>query len=164
MDLKSILLYAVIISILVAMVLLLRRNKEKKRKLKLKSLNDLANAHNCAVTQYEFCGNISIGIDEASDFLFFIKSRYDEVSSFHINLSEIQKCRIINTSRSVNNNNSIYVVIDRLELAFEPTDKSKQQILLEFYNSAHDNLSLSGELQLIEKWSKIIDNRLHNKA
>lgn len=29
---------------------------------------------------------------------------------------------------------------------------------MEFYNTKHDNLMLRGELQIVEKWEKIVDD------
>lgn len=82
----------------------------------------------------------------------------------YIDLSEIQKCKVVKTSRTVNYKNSSTIVIEKLELYFYPNDKNKTQILLEFYNTNSDISVLSGELQLIEKWSDTINNRLKSKT
>lgn len=138
----------------IVLIVLSKRSKIKKEHKKLLLLTAIAQKNNSGITQHEFFGDLLIGLDEKSNFLFFINKSIPETEEA-INLSEIQKCRVINTSRSVDS----ITVIDKLELCFTPLDKNKPQVHLEFYNS-DNHPNLVGELQLVEKWSDIIKNRL----
>lgn len=77
-----------------------------------------------------------------------------------ITLSEVQKCRVINSESTVNHTGGTHKVIEKLELTFTYRDKGKPEAVLEFYNTDSDSLTLTGELQLAEKWNKIANDCL----
>ena len=52
-------------------------------------------------------------------------------------------------------------VVDRIELTFVNQDKIKSDTMVSFYNSEYDRLTLSGEIQLAEKWSKIANAKIN---
>ncbi len=79
-----------------------------------------------------------------------------------MNLNEISKCQVINSSRTLNNKEGIVKLVDKLKLTFTPLDKNKPDIILECYNVAFDNLTLSGELQLVDKWCTLSNSKLPN--
>jgi hypothetical protein len=160
MKLSTILILAAIIAISVILYLVVSMRSKNKEKKKLQVLNDYASKHNCTITKNEIYGNISIGIDEKSNFLFFIKSNDETRELKHVNLSEIRNCKVVHTGRTVQFNNSSTKVIDRLDLCFNPVNKNKEQIQLGFYNVELDGSILNGELQLVEKWSDILNNKL----
>jgi len=72
----------------------------------------------------------------------------------------IQKCRVINSSRVVTNNETNHTVIDKLELALTSPDAKIADTMLEFYNTNRDNLFLNGEQQLTEKWAAIVNENI----
>ena len=45
---------------------------------------------------------------------------------------------------------------NKIDLVFSFVDNSKQDVSLEFYNTNYSQLTLSGELQLAQKWSGIV--------
>jgi hypothetical protein len=49
-------------------------------------------------------------------------------------------------------NKELVNVIDRIELIFS-FNNHRPELSLEFYNTDYDQLTLSGELQLAEKWA-----------
>ena len=51
-------------------------------------------------------------------------------------------------------------IIDKLEFCFYPADKTKNEEVTEFYNDEYDSLSLTGELQLVHKWEKLISEKI----
>ena len=77
-----------------------------------------------------------------------------------VNLDEVQKCRIVKTKTSANTKEGNIELIDKLELAFNFTDKRKNEIALEFFNAEPEGLLLNDELQLIEKWYNIIQQHI----
>jgi hypothetical protein len=160
MKLSTIIIVASIIAISVILYIVVSMRSKNKEKKKLQVLNDYASKHNCTITKNEIYSNISIGMDEKTNFLFFIKSNNDIDVLKHVNLSEIRNCKVVNTGRTVQFNKSSTTVIEKLNLCFYPVNKNKEQILLEFYNVELDGSILNGELQLIEKWTNILNNKL----
>ncbi|HMG15788.1 MAG TPA: hypothetical protein VK590_10085, partial [Saprospiraceae bacterium] len=66
--------------------------------------------------------------------------------------------KVLKTTRSVSiNEGSPQTVIDKVEIVFDFIDNKKSNIVLEFYNSKTDRLTLAGELLLAEKWSNLIN-------
>ena len=132
---------------------------KKEKQLKNKLFN-LAAANSCAISEFDFWKNSAIGLDKNRHRIFYVRDIKSEEYMKEVDLSEIQKCRVVNASRSLHNNKGNYTAIDRLELIFSNKDKNKPEIGLEFYNTTHDSLAMSGEVQLVEKWSEIVDREL----
>lgn len=129
----------------------------------MQSLSKIATQHDCQINQYEIFGSFAIGLDKIKNFVFFYKQIKDKVEEHTICLGEIQSCKILNISRSLKTKSGSQNVIDRLELSFIPIAENKPEIKLEFFNT-DISVQLNGELQSIEKWSKLINDRLGKKA
>jgi hypothetical protein len=132
----------------------------KNEKLFKNKLFNLASDSSCSISEFNFWKNSAIGIDKNRHRIFYVRDIKSEEFKKEIDLSAIQKCRILNASRSINSKNGNYTAIDRLELIFTFRDKNKPEVGLEFYNTTHDSLSLAGEVQLVEKWSGIVEKEL----
>ena len=159
MDSGTIIIGAISIAICILPFVVLRSNRKKIEKKRLQSLEDIAAQHNCTITQHEFCGEFVIGLDEANNFVFFFRKTKDNEIARYINLAGIQKCKVINTSRNYSNQGGEYKAVDRLELSFVPVAKNEPDLLLEIYN-AEESMQLVGELQLVEKWAKRINDQV----
>lgn len=165
MDSATFIIGAISIAIFILPFAVTRMNRKKQEKQLLQSLSNLAKQHNCKITQHEFCSDFVIGLDENANSLFFFKRHRqngNKETAHHINLSEFQNCNIINKNRVVKSNGSDSKVIDRLELSFTPVAKNQPAFLLELYNS-EESFQLVGELQLIEKWSKLINEKIKHQ-
>ena len=162
MDLGSAIIGAIVIIICALPFVMMSRNSKKREKKNLQSLSEIATQNNCQIDQHEIFGSSAIGIDETKNFVFFYKLTKDKGIEQSVDLSEVQNCKVINTSRTLNNKGGNRKVIDKLELSFLPIVQNRSEIKLEFFNS-DDNLQLLGELQSIEKWSKLINDRLNHK-
>lgn len=160
MDLGTSIVGLVIILICIIPFVIMSINNRKKEKTMLQGLFTFAERNNCKISQHELWNNSLIGIDETANVIFFTKKLKDNEISQQINLTEIQKCRVVNSSKTVNNKDDNFKVVDKLELAFIFNDKNKAEIIIEFYNADYDSLTLSGELLLVEKWCKIIRDRI----
>ena len=158
MDIGITITGAILIAICILPFVLIGRNSRKQEKLLFQSLSNIAAKHNCKITQHECCEEYIIGLDETSNFLFFFKRVKDKEISKQINLSEIQNCKIINTSRSNGNEK----IIDKLELSFSSSTKKEANIILELYNS-DDRIQLGDDFLLIERWAKKINELLNLK-
>lgn len=154
----------ILLFIMVLPFILLSKKKSKGGKHFLSILFDLAKKNNSKISEHELWNNVAVGIDRDTHQLYFIRKTATNNIVYNIDLSEIQKCRLVNSNRKVNYKGGSYNVIDRLELAFTYCDKIKPEIILEFYNSEYDSVALNGELQLASKWLKIINTELAQKT
>jgi hypothetical protein len=158
MNTNTIISLAILIAVSIFLFVLMNLLKSKKEKRKLKLIEDEAEKQNCLISKSEFCANLLIGIDETSNFLFFINKNRGK--SQFVNLNDMRNCTLINKSRTLSNGGSSYKVIDKLGLNFVPKFGDNSEFFLEFYNSEYDSLNLSGELQLVEKWAEIVQNNI----
>ena len=150
-----------LIAILICIVpfVIIYYNRVKKKNKMLQSLNEIAQPHNCKISQHEFCGDFVLGIDESRNFVFFFKQKKEEAISQFVDLAEIQTCQVI--KKKLNDKTDIISLgfIERLELSFIPANKNKAEMKFELYDEV-TNKQLSGELQFVDRWLKLISNRL----
>jgi hypothetical protein len=154
MDLETTIIGIAVIFICIIPFVVMNRSTKKRERQLLQSIFKLAQKSDCTVSLFDHWNKSAIGVDESIKVIFFTKATDNHEMLAKVNLSEIQKCRVINVTRTVNNNGFHY--IEKLELTLTYHDKNKAESILEFYNANSDSLSLNGELQLIEKWQKII--------
>ena len=159
MDFGTVLVGSVCIALCAMPFVLTTRGRKKREKALVMSLKNLAKNENSEITQYETCGNYAIGIDEVKKIVFF-QLQSKEITKYEIiNLATIKKCRIANISNTVSGGDKI---IEKLNLHLTPIVKSKEDIILEFYN-ADLSFQLSGELQSIQEWNTLINKLLVDK-
>lgn len=60
-----------------------------------------------------FSARFAIGLDEVNKYVFFFRKTNDREIARHINLAGIEKCKAINTSRSIQRKEGEYKVVDR---------------------------------------------------
>ena len=156
MDLGSIIVGAILVAICISPIVLVVLSRKKRERKFLKSLNELAKKEGCIVNQFEICGDFIMGINEAQKKLFFFKEKENNtIIEQSINLEEIQNC----TFNKVTKKGTSQYIINKVELAFVSSDKKNKDITLELFN-ADVNTQLDGELQFVEKWSKLINDSL----
>ena len=160
MDSESAIFILMMVLACIIPIAIINKKKKNKERQFLQTLFDLAEKNNCKITDHDRWGNTAIGIDQKAGKLFFIRKTSDGDSSKEVDLYEVKKCRFVNTSRIVNLKESNQKVIEKLELVFTLSDPKKSEIILEFYNSIYDSLSLRGEIQLGEKWSEIVNAKI----
>ena len=162
MSTGTIIFVAILLLSIIIPVMLINRKKKKNEQQFLQSLKDFAGKCNCKITEHQLWNNIIIGTDGEALRMFFIRKIEDSVVERQVNLAEIQKCRVINTGRSVSSKDSNYQVTERIELAFAPRGSNNPETFFDIYNSKYDNLTLQGELQLAEKWAAIANSLIDN--
>lgn len=157
MGLGNIIIGAVLMATFVVPFVLAGRSNKKGKNQMLLSLRTIANQHNSSISIHEFCGDFVIGMDELKNFVFFYKKSEGKELTNYIDLSEMKSCHVhILRRESLKGADKL---IDKLDLSFTPHDRTKKVINLEFYNTEVSSV-LTGELQAIEKWSKLISDRL----
>jgi hypothetical protein len=150
-----------LLAIIIPVTIINRKNKKKERQF-LQSLSDFAAKSNCRISEHQLWNDILIGEDRDARQMFFIRKTEDIEFSRQVKLSEMQKCRVVNTSRSVSSKEGNYFVAERIELTFTPRAGNEPDTVFEIYNSKFDSLTLQGELQLAEKWAAIANSMITN--
>lgn len=155
MDLGNVLLWTVITLLCVVPFIVLARNSKKNKQQSLQALQEFAAQHHASLNQQDHWFKSAIGLDENQGLLFFISELHGTQQKQWINLSEIQKCTVSDSSRMVGEQK----VVDRIELLFSSGSNPKS-VVLEFFNVNSGNLTPTIEFQLAEKWSKIANAHL----
>lgn len=163
MNTSAIIFGIIVILIIVLPIVMLNTYRKKREKRLFQQLAQFAGNQHATVTLYEVWGTSAIGMDEAQNKLFFTKNIQGMEIFMVATLPEIEKCTINTITRMVRDNESNISVTDKLELVLRFIDKSKEDLILPIYNAKTDSLTLSGELQLIEKWNTIINKSLKSK-
>jgi len=161
MNLGTAITGAIFIAIFMLPFIFMLRGRKKKEKQLRKSILTLASNHHCKISQLEISEEFAIGIDETLNQLFFLKKTANKEIAQHVNLVEIKSCRVIKTGNTTGNKEDIYKSIDKLDLNFSFLDKKNHDISFVFYDS-EENFGMDGEIQIIEKWAKIVNDRLKN--
>jgi len=165
MDSVSLIVTLIFVGVIAIPIIYSIISKKKKIKKISADLSAFAETKGGKISEFDYWKNTSIGIDRDNHLLFFTRKKGAEEQKTAIDLKEIQSCRVINTSRSVPTPSGSEKVTDRLELVFKSFDQGVPERSLEFFNSANqDSLSLTGELQLIEKWLGIVNEELTKLA
>ncbi len=149
--------WSIIIMASISLIIFLNiRNKNKEKKTLLPLLN-FAEENNSSLSSSDHWDKTLIGIDnEEINKLFFIRTTPSKEYREVINLSEVVSCVFHKAERTVSNKDVKVIVIDRIELILTFVNNQKPAVILEFYNSDYDNLTISDELQFAQKWSGVI--------
>jgi hypothetical protein len=137
------------------------RARKKKAKLLIGSLQKIAKQHGCSVDEYDTCGQTALGLDERKNAVFLFNQKGEQVTTHFVDLSEVKTCQSVKATRTVKGPPT-NVIMERVELAFQPKDKSKAETRFELYR---EGLSpyLNGEVQFADKWARQINERLKGK-
>lgn len=162
MNLGTAIIGAIFIAIFMLPFIFMLQGRKKKKKQLLQSILNVANNHQCKISQHELCEEFAIGLDETTNQLFFLKKTEDQEIAQFVNLSEIKSCKVIKTERSVKSKDENYKSINNLDLQFSFLDQKNPDVLFAFYN-AEENMELNGEIQTIEKWANIVNDRLKKR-
>lgn len=163
MDFKTIIIWVIILGVTIVPFILIAVRKNLKEKKILMELKNFAEQNNSELSVHEQKENILIGLDKSSKKLFFIKRNKENGPEKAIDLSEFKSCKVINTTRTVGEGATRQSVIDKIDIVLYYCDKNKSFEQLEFYNNKYDRLVLSGEVQLAEKWSEIINSAINER-
>lgn len=156
MDFNIILGWSITLLAIAGLIVFIRVRNKNRDKRTLAVLQTFARENNSEISYYDTWDKTLIGIDNKEiNRLFFIRNIPDREIRELINISEVADCRMSKTERKVKYDKETVNVIDRIELIFSFYNQ-KPEIALEFYNTDYDQLTLSGELQLAQKWTGII--------
>lgn len=140
-----------------------RRNRVGKKKRALLSLQQFALQHQCGIDQHELSGTVALGLDKGKNAIFYIRQEKDGRSSHYVHLAEMRSCNLVSAVRNTKQGGAAVAPTDRVQLNLQPKDASRAEVRLEIFD-AGSGLQLNGELQVAERWSKLIQDRLKNAA
>ena len=164
MDLESSFILLIMLLLCAIPILIINRKKRIKERQFLQTLFDLAEKRGCKITDYDKWDHTAIGIDKVARRLFYIRKTSDLEFAKEVVLSQIHKCRFIDTNRMVYSRGISQKITERLELVLTERDYQKPELTLEFYNSIYDSLALRDEIQLAKKWSEIVNSEISSLA
>jgi hypothetical protein len=164
MDFGLIIITIIILALCIVPFIIMSRNSKKKEKQLQQSLFDLAGKFNYTISQFDLWNNAAIGSDEGMNMIFFTKKNKIMEAHEHILLDDVQRCRIINSNRSVSKQGGNANVIDKLELAFTYHDRTKPETILNIFDVDGDSLTVTKELYMAEKWNRLINEKINALA
>ncbi len=155
MDTGTIIITLILLSACTLPFILMTIKRKNKEKQLLQSLQILAQNNQAVISQYDVWSKSAIGMDESTNQAFFFRHLTEGETRQHVNLSAIKHCRIIKTSKDAEakHNNQL----EKLELVFTYKDSHISDTPFELYNVSHDGFTLNGELQIADKWFKILN-------
>ena len=160
MDSGTIIITIIFIAVIVLPFVLTSLSKNRKKSKMLQKISEMASGVNSVVSEHEFCSDFVVGLDHQLNYIFFYKKNDNREVTQHLNLSGYKSCKAVTYSHTIREDKSQYHVTDKLELCFYPIDKEKPEVSLDVYNSEFDRLTLTGELQFVEKWEKMMNERI----
>lgn len=158
MDMGTGIIGLAFLLICIALFYILSRGNQKREKQLLKSITDLAAENNANITLHDIWNNTAIGIDLVAKKLFIIANANVRKILQHINLAEVQRCKVNREEKTVGAKEDAVRVIEKIELVFTYYEKNKPDNAVVFYDTSFEMSSLSDEIQLLEKWCKIIND------
>lgn len=160
MDSNTTLAWGIFILFCFILFVIVKSNKRKKTKQYLLPLNELAKDKNCTISRYDIWSGSVIGIDETQNIVFAIRKTKEKEIHVVVNLDEIFRCRLAEASHTSGAKGGNIKAFDRIDLVFSNKDKSKADVVVEIYNVNTDRLTLTGELQLAERWCTLVNNKI----
>jgi hypothetical protein len=160
MDLTAIITASALVA-LITIPFIIHHSGRKKKEMKFqKDVIILTGNKNVKISQREFWRDgYAICIDDNSKKIVYSNSHKENGQKVIIELSEIEKCRIVNTGRKVNTTTGNNFITDRLELVFTYKRSDLPEKIMEFYDSSVF-MTTDGELPLIERWLGIVNSNL----
>ncbi len=160
MEMKTFIMVSITLLVVVvapfAFVYIKNKNKSGKSNSVLKKY---AIEYNSNIDQSDTLSNIAIGIDSIQKKLFFIRHSKNHEFEQIINLNDIKDVKLINEKRAVKIGKSSTLVVEKIEIVLVNKTSNKPNNVLELYNE-NIHMTLSGEVQLANKWVTILENIL----
>lgn len=154
MEIGSALIGLLIIGLCTIPFLLLNKSKKSREKQLIQALFRLAERKNNHIDEYETGRDFAIGIDRIARTVFFYKIFEEQETMEVIRLDDVEHCEPKTVSRNLPPDRGGRKVIDRISLVFRWIE-DEPLTSWDIYNS-EENIQLSGELQLTERWCQKI--------
>lgn len=154
---------ATILACIIPFAIISKSNQKRTLKIS-QALSDWAKKNNCSISKHDIWIQSAIGMDASSNMIFFYQKSGDHETRQKVNLAEIEKCLLINTSRTLKHETGEQKVIEKLELTFSHRHGKETDTSIVFFDTNTSSLTLAGELQLANKWYKIANEGIESFA
>lgn len=159
MDTSSLTMGIILLAIvLLPVIYLSQANKMKNKQILRDQLKGSAES-GLSLSEHEIWNNNFLGIDNNQRKLYYVKDMSSNKQAEIIALSAFSKCRAVNSNKTVKNTGGNYSYVDRLELELLPAKAMDKPVKVEIFDSGKNN-QLDNELDIMTKWSKIINDNL----
>jgi hypothetical protein len=163
MDKSSTIIGIVIVVIIVLPFLIYNIYKSMKKRKFQKDFMDFAEKANLKISRHDIWKNhYAIGIDSDSKRLLYYNIKENKPGATLIELSEVQKCRVVSTDRHVKSQNSINDKTNRLELVITYNNSGVPEKILEFYKNP-EFMPGTEDFAHADTWLSIINSNLENR-
>jgi hypothetical protein len=160
MDTTSLIIGLFFVAIFIVPVWLIQRSQNKGKGILSKSFKQAASSNGLSISTSDFWANAyCIGFDEKNNKLLYLAHKPTGDNVVVVDLNTLEKCSIERKTHQSGTGKHQETVTDHLVLKLIHNDAMHTTDRLEFYDVA-TNLSMNGEQMLLEKWQKIIGNKL----
>ena len=156
MEIEIIIIGLICVALFILPFYLSRRNRLKRENKYLSQIQQKALAIGSKISTHDFLQDGIIALDEQQAKLFFYRELNTGTQSQTIDLSKIQRCRLLNLGRNVAREGGSYRVTDKVKLVFTLLKKEQPEIIVELFDSEH-TVQLTDELKLAIKWEQLIN-------
>jgi hypothetical protein len=162
MDSKSTIIGVwIIVLIILPFIISYLYNKMKAKKFE-KDFLSLSEKEKIIISQKAFWKKCySIGIDTDSKKLLYLNKHSEKEHGTLIDLSEIEKCMVVHTDKTVKSQNGNTNPTNRLDLVFTYKNSDMPEKVLEFYNNP-EFMPTMDDFSHIENWLNIVNSNLKN--
>jgi hypothetical protein len=158
---KSSTIIALGIVVLTALPFIIYNVYKKMKKMKfLKDFVNMSEKAKLKFSQKELWNNYyAIGIDSDSKKLFYFNKLDNREDGTLIDLSEVERCRLVTTDRHVKTQNGKNNQTNKLEVVFTYKNPGVPEKALEFYKN-HEFMPTTDDFSHVENWLGIINSNL----
>lgn len=143
------------LAVMIVPIFLIQFSNNRKKTKKLNSLKDKAKTLGVDINSQESWNEQFIGIDTMNGKLVVFNNIEDISSSRFIDLKDFKNCSLNIERRREKSKKEESSIIERINLILQPTNLNTSESKINFYDSSI-NMSIHNELELAEKWKKII--------
>ncbi len=148
METSKIVLIAILIAVTIVPIVLYQFKENKKNQKAWKRIQEITSDDGASIEFIDKWTNTALAIDETNNVLYYSHlSKIADISE-RIELKNIKNC-VIDKQKNYERE-SICLLLHFKE----------HSVSLPFYDSDNDGFVLSGQLQLAEKWKKIISSKI----
>lgn len=152
MDFETLLLGVLATAVFLLPILYIQRKQKTDANKAQQAFVDAAQLHGLQLTEFNFWGDqYGIALDAAQGKLYYRNAHPQDPQEVLLYLDKVHRCTFDNVHRDQNGNR----IVDKIVLRIGLQGPKAPELSLPFYNR-EGNLMLSGELQLAEKWCKLI--------
>ncbi|WP_107038618.1 hypothetical protein [Brumimicrobium mesophilum] len=149
-------------AIIIPFFLMYKKSKNTERGL-LKNLKEYTQNNGLQLDKWGSVENIILGIDHINKIAFFSELDGDAYKTMHLNLTDLEMCRVNREGREVKYHGGKDILTHSLEICFYPKNRREGIEIFKLYNE-DKNKSLNGEIQLANEWVSIYNDVITSLA